>query len=127
VLDSLLKLASNSLTVVSDGHPDYTRSLSRHPNKQRIRVHAHPNPKRGPKGSRRSPEAIARDAAMYPVDLLHMILRHTLAHHRRETIAFTRRLNAAMERLALTATIAFTRRLNAAMERLALTAISRNF
>jgi len=40
---------------------------------------------------------------MFPVDLLHKILRHSLAHHRRETIAFTRRLNAAMERLCLTA------------------------
>ncbi len=40
---------------------------------------------------------------MFPVDLLHKILRHTLAHHRRETIAFSRRLNAAMERLCLTA------------------------
>ena len=40
---------------------------------------------------------------MFPVDLLHKILRHSLAHHRRETIAFTRRLNAGMERLCLTA------------------------
>ena len=40
---------------------------------------------------------------MFPVDLLHKILRHSLAHHRRETIAFPRRLNAAMERLCLTA------------------------
>ena len=40
---------------------------------------------------------------MFPVDLLHKILRHSLAHHRRETIAFPRRLNAAMERLSLTA------------------------
>ncbi len=44
-----------------------------------------------------------RDAAMFPVDLLHGILRHTCAHHRRETIAFGRRLNALMERLFLTA------------------------
>jgi hypothetical protein len=40
---------------------------------------------------------------MFPVDLLHKILRHTGAHNRRETIAFSRRLNAAMERLFLTA------------------------
>jgi len=40
---------------------------------------------------------------MFPADLLHSILRHSLAHHRRETIAFTRRINAAMERLALAA------------------------
>ena len=36
-------------------------------------------------------------------DLLHKIVRHTLAHHRRETIAFARRINAAMERLFVTA------------------------
>ena len=42
-----------------------------------------------------------RDRAMFPVDLLHKILRHSLAHHRRETIAFGRRLNALMERLFL--------------------------
>ena len=40
---------------------------------------------------------------MFPVDLLHKILRHTGAHYRRQTIAFARRLNAAMERLFLTA------------------------
>jgi len=40
---------------------------------------------------------------MFPVDLLHKILRHTLAQERRETIAINRRLNAAMERLVLTA------------------------
>ncbi|OLE65224.1 MAG: hypothetical protein AUG03_05765 [Acidobacteria bacterium 13_1_20CM_2_68_14] len=40
---------------------------------------------------------------MFPVDLLHKILRHTLAHQRRETIAFGRRLNAVMERLFLAA------------------------
>ena len=33
----------------------------------------------------------------------HALLRHTAAHHRRETIAFGRRLNALMERLFLTA------------------------
>jgi hypothetical protein len=40
---------------------------------------------------------------MFPVDLLHKILRHSLAHHRRETIAFGRRLNALLERLFLAA------------------------
>jgi hypothetical protein len=61
----------------------------------------HPNPPRGPKGSPRSPEARRRDAAMFPSDLLHLVLRHSLAHHRRETIAFGRRLNAVMERMFL--------------------------
>ena len=40
---------------------------------------------------------------MFPDDVLHALLRHTLAHHRRETIAFGRRLNALMERLFHTA------------------------
>ena len=40
---------------------------------------------------------------MFPADALHALLRHTAAHHRRETIAFGRRLNAVMERLFLTA------------------------
>jgi len=40
---------------------------------------------------------------MFPVDLLHALLRHSLAHHRRETIAFGRRLNAILERLFLAA------------------------
>ena len=36
---------------------------------------------------------------MFPVDALHAFLRHSLAHHRRETIAFGRRLNALVERM----------------------------
>ena len=40
---------------------------------------------------------------MFPSDTLHTLLRHSLAHHRRETIAFGRRLNAVMERMFLTA------------------------
>ena len=39
---------------------------------------------------------------MFPCDSWHALLRHTCAHHRRETIAFGRRLNALVERLYLT-------------------------
>ena len=38
---------------------------------------------------------------MFPVDCLHALLRHSMASHRRETIAFGRRLNALVERLFL--------------------------
>jgi hypothetical protein len=38
---------------------------------------------------------------MFPVDLLHGLLRHSESHHRRETIAFGRRTNAILERLYL--------------------------
>ena len=40
---------------------------------------------------------------MFPSDVLHALLRHSMAHHRRETIAFGRRLNALMERFFVAA------------------------
>jgi hypothetical protein len=105
VLDLLLQLprSDEPLRLRCDAHPDYERATRSHPERRRIEVHRYPNPPRGPKGSPRSPRAIARDRAMFPVDLLHKILRHSVAHYRRETIAFNRRINAAMERLFLTA------------------------
>jgi len=101
LLDQLLQLprSDEPLRLRCDSHPDYQRAIRGHPERHRIQVHHYPNPLRGPKGSPRSLRAIVRDCAMFPVDLLHKILRHSLAHYRRETIAFTRRINAAMERL----------------------------
>ena len=103
VLDALEKLApaDRPLALISDGHSDYRRATVRRG--KRIRHQCFPNPKRGPRGTPRSAEAVTRDNAMFAVDLLHKILRHSLAHHRRETIAFVRRLNAGMERLCLAA------------------------
>ncbi len=105
VLDLLTKLVppTDGLLLRGDGHRAYPRAVELHPERERIAFHAFPNPRRGPKGTPKSPEAIARDDAMFPVDTLHKILRHSGAHYRRETIAFSRRLNAAMERLFLTA------------------------
>ena len=40
---------------------------------------------------------------MFAVDLLHKLLRPSPAHHRRETIAFGRRSNAIIERVAVMA------------------------
>ena len=104
VLDLLTTLppTAQALVLRSDGHPAYPRAVALHRDRSRIRLRRFRNPKRGPKGSPRSPEAIARDEAMFPVDTLHKLLKHTGAHYRRETIAFARRLNAAMERLFLT-------------------------
>jgi hypothetical protein len=42
-----------------------------------------------------------RDRALYPVDQLHALIRHSQAHHRRETIASGRRVNALLERAYL--------------------------
>jgi len=62
-----------------------------------------PNPKRGPKGTLRSPEAVSRDLAMFPVDQLHQLIRHSCADHKRETIAFGRRLESILGRAHLMA------------------------
>ena len=101
-LAGLLPLAPEGkrLLLLGDGHPAYARAAAGRP---RVLLRSFPNPPRGPKGSPRSPAARARDRAMFPVDLLHGLLRHSLAHHRRETIAFGRRLNALLERLFLAA------------------------
>jgi hypothetical protein len=84
-----------------DGHPAYGRSVHAHAGASRMHLESHINPPRGPKGSPRSKRAMARDRAMFPVDCLHGLLRHSLASHRRETIAFGRRINALAERLFL--------------------------
>jgi len=105
VLEVLLPLGQpdRALVIRGDGHPAYDRALGWPADGRRVVLERYPNPPRGPKGARRSTEARVRDQAMFPVDLLHKILRHTLAHQRRETIAFGRRLNAVMERLFLAA------------------------
>ncbi len=101
VVDRLLPLVPEGrrLRLVSDGHPSYRAVIDSHPDAAKIAADYFPNPPRGPKGSPRSKRAKARDEAMFPLDLLHQILRHSLAAHKRETIAFGRRLNGIMERL----------------------------
>ena len=69
----------------------------------RVRLSVYPNPKRGPKGSPRTAEAQLRDWAMFPADQLHQLIRHTCADHKRETIAFGRRLESIVGRAHLVA------------------------
>jgi hypothetical protein len=104
VVRQLLELVppDRPLHLLGDGHQAYDRAATLPAHAGRVRLQRFPNPHRGPKGSPRSPEARERDQAMFPVDALHGLFRHTVAHHRRETIAFGRRLNALMERLFLT-------------------------
>jgi hypothetical protein len=97
-----LRPAGRPLDLIGDGHPAYDHAARRPGHAGRVRLQRFPNPRRGPKGSPRSAAAWARDRAMFPVDALHGLFRHSVAHHRRETIAFGRRLNALMERLFLT-------------------------
>jgi hypothetical protein len=89
------------LLLISDDHPAYRRAVARHPARGRIRHRVFANPKRGPKGAPRSLPAVRRDRALFAVDQLHALIRHSQAHHRRETIAFGRRLNALLERAFL--------------------------
>jgi len=90
---------SRPLQLVADDHPAYRKALAALGGPPGVRLETHRNPKRGPKGSPRSAAAVARDRAMFPADQLHALIRHSLAAHRRETIAFGRRLNALMLRL----------------------------
>jgi transposase-like protein len=94
---------SDRLILRVDGRIDYTVAIRLEDLASRTRLEVYPNPKRGPKGSPRSPEAISRDRAMAPVDHLHQLLRHTCADHKRETIAFGRRLESVLGRAHLIA------------------------
>ena len=92
-----------TLDCVVDGRLDYLVATRAGSLRSRLRLEIHPNPERGPKGTPRSPEAKARDRAMFPVDQLHQLLRHTCADHKRETIAFGRRLVSIVGRQFLVA------------------------
>ena len=83
------------LELISDKHPAYSSVLRRHPARARVRHRVYANPS----ARDTDPDAAReRHRALFPVDLLHKLLRHSQAHHRRETIAFGRRLNAVLER-----------------------------
>jgi hypothetical protein len=103
MLDLLLDKVpqDKQLRWITDAHPAYAAALARRADRHRVDCRVYPNPPRGPKGSRPGPRARLRDRQMRAVDALHALLRHTCAHHRRETIAFGRRVNSAAERLFL--------------------------
>ncbi|HZN55440.1 MAG TPA: hypothetical protein VFB67_08970 [Candidatus Polarisedimenticolaceae bacterium] len=93
--------ADSSLVLRVDGRVDYRAAVGRSDLASRVRLEVYPNPKRGPKGTPRSAEAILRDWAMFPNDQLHQLIRHTCADHKRETIAFGRRLESILGRIHL--------------------------
>jgi len=100
---ALLAPQDGLIRFIADGRKAYRFAQSRHPEGKRFTLEIYKNPKRGPKGSPRTPEAVARDAAMFPVDSLHQLIRHTCADHKRETIAFGRRLESIVGRSFLMA------------------------
>lgn len=91
------------LDVIVDGRLDYLAAGAVKPIRDRIRLSVFPNPKRGPKGTPRSDEAIARDFAMQPMDALHQFIRHSNSEHKRETISFGRRRESILGRAYLMA------------------------
>ena len=92
-----------ALIVRVDGRDDYRRALRDSQGPTRIFLEVYPNPKRGTKGTPRSRQALLRDRAMAPVDQLHQLLRHTCSDHKRETIAFGRRVESTLGRAHLIA------------------------
>ena len=86
------------LRLISDEQPEYGTALRQHPEHERFDHRSYANPKRPYKGAPRSRRAVERDREMFATDLLHGLIRHSLANHKRETIAFARRLNALLER-----------------------------
>ncbi|MCP3980262.1 MAG: helix-turn-helix domain-containing protein [bacterium] len=98
VLRVLKTICPGYVRLASDDHPAYRHATRSVPD---VVHRVYPNPPRGPGCDPRA--AHERDRAMFPVDLLHKLLRHSQAHHRRETIAFGRRANAVLERFALMA------------------------
>jgi len=106
LLETRVRFAAQTLTfrVICDDKHDYRSAVhSSELLRNKVRLVVYPNPVRGPKGAPRTGVALERDAAMFPNDLLHALMRHGLAHHHRETIAFHRRINGAMERYFLMA------------------------
>ena len=94
---------AETLALRVDGRLDYRVALQDPTLGSRVTLQVFPNPERGPKGTPRSPEAVRRDLAMFPVDSLHQLFRHSCADHKRETIAFGRRLEAIIARAHLMA------------------------
>ena len=104
ILRTLLALAPGGLDLVTDAHPAYRsaiRTLRQQDQSAAVSVRhvVHANPDRSPGHDR----AIARrrNHAMFAVDALHKLLRHSQSHHRRETIAFGRRRSSVLGRTAL--------------------------
>ena len=77
------------LTVRSDEHPAYPRSLRR---LQGYVIRHECTP---------SVQARTSGNPLFPVNLVDLLLRHNSANHKRETIAFSKRHQAALERVAL--------------------------
>ena len=85
------------LELVSDDHAAYPAAIGELSSP--VIHRAHRNPDRASVQGRK--EAKVRDKQLFPVDATHKLIRHTQAHHRRETIAFGRKTSNVMLRAAV--------------------------
>ena len=92
--------AGQTLRLISDDHGEYPKAIAAARGRAQITHAAFPNPPERGRGQQRSAAARVRDRELFAVDLEHMWIRHVCADHRRESIAFCRRGEAAIERLA---------------------------
>lgn len=86
-------LSDSKLELHTDDHPAYRRAL------RRLRCSGRGIP---PIDHRITPSTVRRTCSnpLFPINLADLLLRHGSANHRRETIAFSKRRQAAMERVA---------------------------
>ena len=101
IVRRLLHASDGELELVSDDHPAYRAVAKRLAPRGTVRHSVFANPDRS--RTRDRSVAQARDRAMFAVDLLHKIIRHSQAHHRRETIAFGRKRASVLGRAAILA------------------------
>jgi hypothetical protein len=83
-----------TLVLRTDEHPAYPRALRRLP---------HQHPQAPPIDHQTTPSRAARTPQnpLFPINALDTFLRHSQANHRRETIAFNKRRQGGLERLAV--------------------------
>ena len=86
-LVALVAPAGAALAILSDDHPAYPRAFAR----LRDRAIAH--------ATTRSTVPRTPHNPLFPVNLLDLLIRHSSANHKRETIAFSKRRQSAAERL----------------------------
>jgi hypothetical protein len=96
LLDPLVRglPADSSLILHSDDHPAYPRALRRLRREGRCPVRIRHR-------TTSSLERRTKSNPLFPVNLADLLIRHASANHRRETIAFSKRRQGALERLAV--------------------------
>jgi transposase-like protein len=79
---------AREITIHSDEHPAYPVAMKRLP----VKITHHVTPGKDPRNVHNP---------LFPVNLLDLLIRHSQAGHKRETIAFAKRRAASAERLAI--------------------------